>query len=166
MVSVEEYFSTSYSPDCDFVDGQLVDRNAGEWDHSELQLALGSYLLGIRKTNGFYVATEPRVQVSPTRFRIPDICVVLNRRPTTAVFREPPFLCIEILSAEDRASRVRQKIGDYLSLGVQYVWVIDPKTMEASIYSSSGVWEAKDGILFTKDPAITVSLPDLILSLE
>ena len=166
LASVEEYLNTSYSPDCDYVDGEVLERNLGEWNHSELQLALGSYLLGIRKNIGFYVATEQRIQITPTRFRVPDICVVLHRRPTEPVLREPPFLCVEILSPEDRASKMLKRIGDYLSFGVQYVWVIDPVTREASIYSSSGVWEAKDGVLSTSDPDILVSLPELYRSLE
>jgi len=29
-ISLEEYLSTSYSPDCDFVDGQIEERNVGE----------------------------------------------------------------------------------------------------------------------------------------
>jgi hypothetical protein len=29
LVSVEEYLSTSYDPDCDYVDGELEDRNVG-----------------------------------------------------------------------------------------------------------------------------------------
>ncbi len=59
-----------------------------------------------------------------------------------------------------------KSIGDYLSFGVQYVWVIDPVTREASIYGSSGVWEAKDGVLSINDPDISVSLPELYRSLE
>jgi len=37
LVSVEEYLNTSYSPDCDYVDGEVLERNLGEREHSELQ---------------------------------------------------------------------------------------------------------------------------------
>lgn len=37
LVSVEEYLNTVYRPDCDYVDGELVDRNVGEKDHAKLQ---------------------------------------------------------------------------------------------------------------------------------
>ena len=37
LVSVEEYLNTSYRPDCDYVDGRVVERNLGELDHSDLQ---------------------------------------------------------------------------------------------------------------------------------
>jgi hypothetical protein len=37
LVSVEEYLHTSYDPDCDYVDGEIVERNVGELDHSDSQ---------------------------------------------------------------------------------------------------------------------------------
>ena len=40
LITVEEYLSTDYSPDCDFVDGVLEDRHVGERDHSDLQRTL------------------------------------------------------------------------------------------------------------------------------
>jgi hypothetical protein len=39
-VSVEDYLSTDYSPDVEYLDGELVDRNVGEKDHSKLQMAI------------------------------------------------------------------------------------------------------------------------------
>ena len=116
LVSVEEYLNTSYDPDCDYVDGEVLERNLGEREHSELQAELIVYLATLRKKYGFHIFAEQRVQVRPTRFRIPDICVVLGKRPSTAIFVEPPFLCIEILSKEDRYSSMREKIADYLKL--------------------------------------------------
>ena len=37
LVSVDEYLATSYRPDCDFVDGVVIERNLGTKDHSKLQ---------------------------------------------------------------------------------------------------------------------------------
>jgi hypothetical protein len=36
-IPVEEYLATSYRPDCDYVDGEIEERNVGEFDHSFLQ---------------------------------------------------------------------------------------------------------------------------------
>ena len=44
-VSLDEYLNTSYRPDCDFLEGEILERNVGEWDHSRLQALLGSFLL-------------------------------------------------------------------------------------------------------------------------
>ena len=37
LIPVEEYLSTSYDPDVEYVDGVLVERNVGEWSHSLIQ---------------------------------------------------------------------------------------------------------------------------------
>jgi Uma2 family endonuclease len=63
------------------------------------------------------VIQEQGVQVSPKRFRIPDICVTLGE-PNEEILRQPPFICIEVLSPEDRWPRIQQRIDDYLAMGV------------------------------------------------
>ena len=37
LISVAEYLSTSYRPDCDYVDGEVQERNLGEYDHGKPQ---------------------------------------------------------------------------------------------------------------------------------
>src|ERR1700680_3644377 len=119
LISVEEYRRTSYRPDCDYVDGEVLERNVGERDHSTLQKKLILYL-GIREVElGISVFPEQRVQVSKTRFRIPDVCVTVGVR-TEQILTKPPFICIEILSPEDRWPRIQQRIDDYLAMGVPY----------------------------------------------
>lgn len=34
LIPVEEYLSTAYRPDCDYVDGEVLERNVGETPHS------------------------------------------------------------------------------------------------------------------------------------
>ncbi len=136
-----------YHPDCDYVDGELEERNMGEWDHGEFQLALGTYLRSRRREWNIHVATELRVRVSPGRYRIPDICVVLGPRPTEPVLTSPPFLCIEVLSPSDLRSRVQQRIDEFLLFGVPTVWLVDPLTRRAWIYSEGSEIEVEDGTL-------------------
>ena len=145
-VPVSEYLYTDYSPDVDYVDGELEERNAGEWDHARLQALIERYLGNREREWGILVVTEQRIQVSPTRFRVPDIAVVASR-PASGVVTEPPLLCIEILSPEDRATRVQARIDDYLNMGVPCVWLVDPATRRAWIHTLAGAREAKDGIL-------------------
>jgi len=44
-VSVEEYLRTGYRPDCDYLDGNVVERNLGEFDHSSAQREILLYLV-------------------------------------------------------------------------------------------------------------------------
>ena len=164
LISPEEYLATSYDPDCDYVDGELVERNVGELDHSGLQGIIFAMLYNQRRKVGIYVFPELRVQVSPTRYRIPDLTVITHKCKGR-ILREPPFLCIEILSPEDRMSRMETKIDDYLAFGVKYIWVIDPASKTAWTYTSEGKRESTL-VLATRNPDITLSLDELFAELR
>jgi hypothetical protein len=71
-VSIEEYLNTSYRPDCDYVDGEVRERNVGEWDHSRMQSRLLVYLSVHEEEWGIAAVVEQRVQVRPDRYRVPD----------------------------------------------------------------------------------------------
>ena len=157
-VSSQEYLSTSYRPDCDYVDGEIQERNLGEFDHARLQTAISAYFYARRREWGICVVVEQRVQVSPTRFRIPDVCVVVGE-PTSQVFREPPFVCIEVLSPEDRISRMNEKVADYLNFGVPYVWILDPQTRKAWRCTPGAITEVSE--LRTEKPSLFVPLEEL-----
>jgi Uma2 family endonuclease len=160
-ISVEDYLNTTYRPDCDYIDGEVVERNLGEIDHSRLQTLITGYFLNREKAWGITVLTEQRVQVKATRFRVPDITVVAGPLPKTPILREPPLLCVEILSPDDRMSSMQERVDDYLSFGVPCVWVINPGPRRGFVYTSEGMREAKDGILRVADTLIEVPLASL-----
>jgi Uma2 family endonuclease len=160
LISVEDYLASCYEPDCDFVDGHIEERNVGEWDHSRLQLKVGAYLLAQYGNTGIEVATELRIRVTETRVRTPDICVYLEN-PHARVPKTPPYICIEILSPEDRMSQVEVRINDYLAMGVPYVWVLDPQTKQAfTATAAEGLKEAKTGMLRTENPVVELPLAE------
>lgn len=166
LVSVEEYLHSSYRPDRDYVDGRVVERNLGELDHSDLQAEIVVFFRLRAKQWRVHAFPEQRVQVSATRFRVPDVCVTVGPKPTEQIFRTPPFLCIEILSPEDRSAALAERIGDYLRFGVPYVWVIDPRRQQGSIHTRAGVEEPAGGILRTVNPALAMSLPEIFAAIR
>ncbi len=161
LIRPEEYLHTSYSPDCDYVDGEVVERNVGEHDHAWLQLRIGSYLLVVYGPKGFDVVVEQRVQVSATRYRVPDVCLARAERPMEQIFSKPPLLVIEILSPEDRVSVLRKKTDDYLAFGVPNIWVVDPQERRAFLCTRDGWLESKDLILRSVDGEIVLPLPEI-----
>ena len=165
LVSVEEYLSTSYRPDREYIDGVIVERNLGEDDHSSLQTALAAYFSVRQKQWKIRVRTEQRVQVLRTRFRVPDVCVVLLPVPREPIITKPPFICIEILSKKDTMESMQDRIDDYLAFGVRYVWVINPRSRRAFVYTTEGSHEAKDGILRTENPELVVPLSEVFDSI-
>ena len=142
VVPLGEYLATGYRPDCEYLDGQLLERNVGEWDHSRLQMLLSRYLSNRESQWGIIVVPEQRVQVKATRFRVPDISVITGPPPAGPVLTEPPFLCIEILSRSDRMEEMQERIDDYLSFGVRYVWLIHPRRRRAFVYTPDKTVEA------------------------
>jgi Uma2 family endonuclease len=162
LVSVEEYLTTDYSPDCDYADGVLEDRNVGQQKHAIVQTLIAGFLLRLRHVLGALVVVEQRIEVSPTRYGVPDICVVLAADPDETVITTAPFLCVEVVSPDDRMSRMQAKIGDYLGMGVSYVWVVDPYLRKAWTYTGAGTVEARDGVLRTKDPDIEMPLSEVM----
>jgi Uma2 family endonuclease len=161
LVSVEDYLSTSYSPDREYIDGRIVERNLGEKAHSTVQTNLVLYLGSRRKELGIKVYAEQRVQVTPARFRVPDVTVINASQVQGEIFTSPPYLCIEVLSKEDTLDYMQEKIDDYLRFGVPYVWIINPRLRKGYVATKAGIVEAESGILETSDPAIHVPIAEL-----
>ncbi len=162
QVSLSEYLSTSYEPDCEYIDGVLEGRNVGKRKHSRLQGHLTAWLLSESKTHGHDVLVEQRVQISPSRVRIPDICLV-PADDTDEVVQRPPILWIEILSPEDRWNRVQSRLGDVLQFGVTTVWIIDPYERKAWIATPNrGAVELRDGTLRCDVLRLELELQDIL----
>jgi Uma2 family endonuclease len=140
LVPVEEYLKTMYHPDCDYVDGVVLERNLGETNHAWAQRNLVIFF-GIRyRETGIAAIAELRFQTKPTRFRVPDV-VVTRGKPDEQILTKPPLLCIEILSPEDRIPSMNTKIKEYLDFGVPVVWLIEPTERRIWVYRPNGMEE-------------------------
>jgi Uma2 family endonuclease len=147
MVSVAEYLSTSYRPDCDYIEGEVRERNLGEFDHSRAQMRIGYWLLVHYPGTLDRMLSEQRVQVKPTRFRIPDLCLLAADAPREQIARTPPLLCIEILSRDDRMSAIMERVDDYFQMGVPVCWIVDPVARRGWLATPGQLTEPADGVL-------------------
>ncbi len=137
-IPVSEYLSSSYEVDCDYVDGELLERNVGEWQHGSLQNLLGSLFWIKRREWQVKTSTEQRVQVRVDRYRVPDVCVMRKSDQVDRVVKTPPLICIEVLSPEDRWQRVLERVRDFQAMGVENIWILDPATHDAWIARNDG----------------------------
>ena len=112
-VSVEEYLRTGYRPDCDYLDGNVVERNLGEFDHSSAQREILLSLVWNYPNLRERILPEQRVQVNARRFRIPDVCILAAGAGCQKIITTAPELCIEVLSPEDTLTRTMERVGDY-----------------------------------------------------
>lgn len=147
FITVEEYLSTTYRPDCDYVDGELQERNAGEKDHSRIQREILICLSARYPALRHRLFPEQRVQVTQTRFRVPDVCLIAEDAPDEPVFCTPPILCIEILSKDDRMSAILERAKNYFEMGVPVCWIIDPGARTGWVATAGHLEEATDGVL-------------------
>jgi Uma2 family endonuclease len=162
LTSVADYLKTSFDDgDREYIDGELLENNVGEIDHSEVQGRIYAWFLSRARELGLYPLIEVRTQVSPTRYRLPDVTVIRGAAPTGRVITEPPFLVVEVLSSEDRASRMEEKIDDYIRFGVPFIWVIDPKTGKGHTYTAQRRLTVDDGIFRTENPDIELNFHQL-----
>jgi Uma2 family endonuclease len=125
-ISEEEYLHTSFpGVDCEYRDGELVERTLPDTFHAETQLALGSFFRSFRKELSLFAYIEARMKLRDGVYLIPDVSVFWPSRPGL-VPDLPPLVAIEVLSPDDRMSVVREKLQEYRAWGVGHVWLVDP----------------------------------------
>ncbi len=166
FVSVQEYLHADYEPDLDYVDGRLEDRHVGEHDHGYIQALLTTIFTNNRRDWGVHTVTDVRVQVAPTRFRVPDVSVLRAGDPRSPVLRQPPFIAIEILSPEDRLSRFTEKLDDYVAFGVPNIWVLDPQKRRGAHYGDGRLVWMGEGELTVPGTPIRVVVSELFAELD
>ena len=147
LLSVEQYLQTTFQPDMDYVDGVLEARHVGEFDHGDVQWALLEAINAYTPSLGVRARPEVRVQVSPTRFRVPDVCVVSANWKRTQIVSEPPLLCVEVLSPGDRLSDAIRRCNDYLTMGVPEAWVVEPTLRSVFVVTLSGSQQHRSGVV-------------------
>lgn len=154
LVSVEEYLNASYDPDVEYVDGVLVERNVGDWLHSLVQ---SNILVALRqKFPHLKTVAELRMKVTDTRFRLPDVCVLLAA-PKTKYLADAPYIVIEILSEGDDMSLVMEKLREYDRKGVPNIWLIDPRLQLMSVYRDAVLQEVAGDTIATGDQRVSLT---------
>lgn len=163
-IPLEVYLRSSYEPDAEYVDGDIEERNVGEYDHNAVQKAVLIWFYLHEKEWHIRSIQEQRTRVAPSRVRLPDVSVFSRDLPIEQVFTRPQLIAVEVLSPEDRYSKIDEKIQDYIKFGIQNVWVIDPKR-RIGWDCSTGNW-VRTGQFTAKHTAIYLSLSELFASID
>jgi Uma2 family endonuclease len=166
LVSLATYLQSSYSPDCDFVGGEVEKRSVGEYPHSKLLLRIGAWFVQHEREWRIDPLTEQRIRVSADQVRVCDLCVLRSDAPREAVTQTPPLLCIEILSAEDRIPRTELVLADYRQMGVAHIWMIDPIRRTAYTFDTKGLHLVPTARLEIAGTPIFLPLDDLFSTLD
>jgi len=164
--TVREYLSTSWSPDREYVEGRIEERNLGEKEHSIIQRYFTFLFMLKRAEWGVEVYPELRTQIAARNFRVPDVLVVRTGVSFERYLKHPPLVAIEILSPEDILRAMQEKAAQYRSFGVENIWVIDPEPRIAYTYTSAGLEEVNSGELTVPETPIRVVLSEMFAELD
>lgn len=128
---------------CELVDGVLVEKTVGYYESRVavllcyfIELFLSEHDLGI------VLGTDGTLRLMPGLVRIPDVSFISwDKFPNRELPAEPipdlvPDLAVEVLSEGNTAEEMRRKLREYFKAGVRLVWLIDPATRTAEIYTS------------------------------
>ena len=166
LVSVEEYLSTTYHPDCEYNEGIIEERNLGEFDHSFLQTIIATLFTVKIPEWGVFALTEQRVQLRANRFLIPDITVLRMGTKREPILTRPPLIAIELMSPKDTLRNAAKKSMEYLDFGVEHIWIIDPIRRAAYRATGTGLEIVPSGQLTIPETPILVNAPELFERLD
>ena len=130
LISIEEYRASDFEPDAEYVDGTIEVRPTGEFDHNSWQDALLAWFRMHWRDWNLRARPEQRTRVSPTRIRVPDVAVMDMALPVEQVLTVPPVAVFEIMSLEDRFTRVLEKLADYEKMDIRNIFVIHTTSLQ------------------------------------
>ncbi len=131
----------------ELVDGRLVERAMGA-KSSRIGVRITALLdvHTVAQKLGTVFGSDCGYQMSPDRpgrVRMPDVSFIASGRLPNDEVPEgyvsiPPDLAVEVVSPNDLAGEVDQKVEEYLKAGVRLVWVVYPGTGVLMVFRADG----------------------------
>jgi Uma2 family endonuclease len=130
---------------CELIDGRIVPMSPTSDEHGRIEVNFAVALQAFAKSRRLGLVLGGEVGIftrrNPDRIRAADVAYVSNeryaRRERASGFLDvAPDLVVEILSPNDAASEVTQKLREYFAVGVRLVWVADPAARAVLAYPS------------------------------
>ena len=128
---------------CELIDGVIVRKPMGAPESylgDRLAFFINLYLVSSK--TGFVYGPDAMVRFAPGLLLEPDVAFTARSRcpggklPRDRVATIIPNLAVEVLSQSNRVGEMNRKLAAYFAGGVELVWVIDPATRSAKVYTS------------------------------
>jgi Uma2 family endonuclease len=127
---------------CELVDGALVEKAVGYYE-SRLAAVLIHFIERFLDTAklGMVLAPDGTLEILSKLVRAADVSFIRwdrlpgGKLPEAPIPELVPNLAVEILSKSNTPAEMKRKRGEYFEAGVQLVWIIDPKTRWAAVYT-------------------------------
>lgn len=143
LVSGDDLLAMGVGP-CELVEGRIEPMVPTGFEHGWIEFRLGRRLGNFvdERKLGWVVGGEAGVYThrDPDTVRGVDLAFVSRQRlpqpPPRGYLAVAPELVVEILSPDDRWQDVRKKIEEYFAIGVERVWIVEPKNRAVLVYRS------------------------------
>jgi Uma2 family endonuclease len=133
----------------ELVDGEVIEMSPVGGVHGHVAARVTSRLSRYLEAHGggWVVVGDVgfilRLPWDPERVRAPDVAFIAAERlpegKLPAGFIEgAPDLAVEVLSPNDNAVDLQQKVRDYLEAGARRVWVVAPEARTVTVYRPDG----------------------------
>ena len=128
---------------CELVRGELIMMTHAGFEHGSVVAKITAPLVRFVQQHrlGQMTGAETgfRIGHDPDTVRAPDVAFVRAERippePVRGFFPGAPDLAVEVLSPDDRASAVLDKVHQWLAAGCLVVWVVDPEKRTVTVYN-------------------------------
>jgi Uma2 family endonuclease len=128
---------------CELIDGVLVEKVMGARESLLTSPLIHQLEAHAEESDiGVVLGEAGMLQLFPGQVRIPDVSFISWERIPGGVFPAKPIpnivpnLAIEVLSPSNTKKEMERKLRDYFFAGVELVWLINPRTQTAEVYTS------------------------------
>ncbi len=146
----------------EIIDGERREMTPTQFYHGDFELSIGEFLKKNLKDKGYVAVGEIGIVITkkPFRLRAADVVYISKERSPEkpqGMLETAPDLVVEILSEDNSAKEINDKIRDYLSIKIKRVVLVDPYTetitmyyygkKEAGYYNFDDEFELFEGVL-------------------
>ncbi len=152
LMTAEQLLARSGDGRAELVRGELVELTPVKILHGKLVARLLAWLVVFLENHPLGSATTEVGVVlarNPDLVYAPDVLFVSREQDRAAdperFFEGAPDLAVEVLSPDDRAGKVQERIRNYLAYGSRLVWIVDPESRTVTPYRPSGAAHVYSG---------------------
>jgi Uma2 family endonuclease len=158
LMTADEFFDFVHRPEnrdrrFELERGEVVELSLPGERHGYVCVNVGRILMNFafQRRKGYACCNDTGLilERDPDTVRGPDVMFYdLLRRYgdlNTKWSAQPPTLVVEVLSPNDRWSKVSRRIAQYLSRGSALVWIVDPEDQSVTVYRAGELPQVFEG---------------------
>jgi Uma2 family endonuclease len=171
LLTAEQFDNYAFEEDkrYELDDGELIVTDRPAYNHNRVVARLTVKLFSFfeQRPIGEVIISENVYALSSTTRRSPDAAVILGDRyeelKDATVIPIIPEIAAEVLSPDENTRTLFRKLRQYFDAGVQEVWVIDPNSETAQIWTGPRL---PDHELSGSDALTSPMLPGFALAID